>query len=66
MIKGWGVPSKGVAPFLRVWLDWPAFYLTLDFDPSPRDPMTLMVTASELRAAFFFIADCNDESITLW
>ena len=28
-----------------------AFYLALGFDPSPRDPMTLMVTLPDLRAA---------------
>jgi predicted N-acetyltransferase YhbS len=28
-----------------------AFYLALGFDPSPRDPMTLMVTVSDLHAA---------------
>ena len=27
------------------------FYLALGFDPSPREPMTLMVTLSDLRAA---------------
>ncbi len=27
------------------------FYLALGFDPSPRDPMTLMVTLADLRAA---------------
>ncbi len=27
------------------------FYITLGFDPSPREPMTLMVTLSDLRAA---------------
>lgn len=29
-----------------------AFYLTLGFDPSPSDPMTLLVTLPDLRAAF--------------
>jgi GNAT superfamily N-acetyltransferase len=28
-----------------------AFYLALGFEPSPRDPMTLMVTLLDLRAA---------------
>lgn len=28
------------------------FYLALGFDPSPREPMTLMVTLSDIRAAF--------------
>jgi len=27
------------------------FYVTLGFDPSPREPMTLMVTLSDIRAA---------------
>ncbi len=29
-----------------------AFYLGLGFDPSPLDPMTLMVTLADLKAAF--------------
>jgi hypothetical protein len=29
-----------------------SFYLTLGFDASPSEPMTLMVTLSDLRAAF--------------
>ena len=28
------------------------FYLALGFDPSPREPMTLMVTLADIRAAF--------------
>jgi GNAT superfamily N-acetyltransferase len=28
------------------------FYVALGFDPSPREPMTLMVTLSDVRAAF--------------
>jgi hypothetical protein len=27
------------------------FYVALGFDPSPRDPMTLMITLSDIRAA---------------
>jgi GNAT superfamily N-acetyltransferase len=27
------------------------FYITLGFDPSPREPMTLMVTLTDVRAA---------------
>jgi GNAT superfamily N-acetyltransferase len=29
-----------------------AFYLALGFDPSPNDPMTLMVTLQDIRAVF--------------